>query len=114
MIRESNKNHIKQILSMYKTFSSIRAMEGNRWKLSYVFRNKLKLEKSVDKLISVRGAGLKEAKITPDNDLLGYYCFECFCETRDDATDASFFLDNQLDEILAEDTYDYPIQGDDC
>jgi hypothetical protein len=113
MTNTRNKEHLKQIFSMYKTFSSIRATEGNKWKLSYIFGNKTKLEKSVDKLLRVRGGEINESRIVADMDLRGYYCFECICETMESATDFSYFLDNQLDEVIAEDTYDYPIQGDD-
>jgi hypothetical protein len=113
MIDIKNKKHLKQILSMYKTFSSIRAVEGSKWKLSYVFGNKAKLEKGSERLMTVKGGNLENPRIVTDNDVSGYYCFECICESRESAVEAADFLDNQLDEAEIEDTYDYPIQGED-
>jgi hypothetical protein len=113
MIDVKNKRYLKQILSMYKTFSSIRSVGDNKWKLSYVYENKYKLEKSVDKMLIIRGGELKDPKIFSDADISGYYCFECICESRESAMVISDFLDNQLEDATIEDIYDYPIQGDD-
>jgi hypothetical protein len=98
---------------MYKTFASIRSVEGNKWKLSYVFGDRSKLEKAVEKFLYIRGKGLHDQKIINDRDVPGYYCFECIFETREDAIDASEFLDNYLDEVESEDTYDYPVRDED-
>lgn len=113
MIDIKSKKYLKETLSMYKTFTSIRAVEDGKWKLSYVFGNRFKLEKGCEKLIAVRGSSLKETKIVMDKDVSGYYCFECICESRELAMGASDFLDNQLEEGPEEDVYDYPIQGED-
>jgi len=114
MIDIKNKGYLKQALTMYKTFSSIRAVEDNKWKLSYVFGNRVKLEKAVKNFTDVRGKDAENPRIVQDKDVLGYHCFECVLETREEAIGAADFLDNYLDEVPEEDTYDYPIPGDDC